>query len=375
MPPPRAGPRNLITDVDGILVGNAEDRRAWTGTTVVLPEAPCVAAVDVRGGAPGTRETDALDPACLVDRVHAVVLSGGSAFGLEAAAAVAAILAARGIGFEVGSARVPIVPAAILFDLLNGGEKGWGGRSPYRRLGRRALAAAATDFALGNAGAGFGAKADRLKGGLGSASIVAADGLQVGALAAVNPHGSAVMPGADCLWAWPFEREGELGRQVPPSGPLPADEDLGGAPPPSSPLSSSPAANTTIGVVATNAILDKAEARRLAIMAQDGYARAVRPAHTPFDGDTVFALATGRIELPEPRAAALARLGALAADCVARAVARGVFEAAPLGAWPAYREAHRAGFRDDPPPPSAPARSAEPSPKGRHPEPARQPPR
>jgi L-aminopeptidase/D-esterase-like protein len=357
MPLLRPGPRNLITDVDGILVGNAEDRRAWTGTTVVLPLVPAVAAVDVRGGAPGTRETDALDPSCLVDRIHAVVLSGGSAFGLEAAAAVAAALAARGIGFAVGAARVPVVPAAILFDLLNGGEKGWGETPPYRALGRAALDAAAADFALGNAGAGFGAKAGTLKGGLGSASSVDADGLQVGALIAVNPRGSAVVPGADCLWAWPFERAGELGTQVPPAGPLPEDDDPGAAPP----ASANPGANTTIGVVATNAVLDRAEARRLAIMAQDGYARAIRPAHTPFDGDTVFALATGRVKLPEPRAASLARLGAIAADCVARAVGRGVFEAAALGAWPAYRERHRAGFRAspplDPPGPEAPERA------------------
>src|SRR6185437_17117628 len=174
-----AGPRNLITDVAGIRVGNAEDRRAWTGVTVILPEAPAIAAVDVRGGAPGTRETDALDPTCLVARVDALVLSGGSAFGLDAAGAVAAALGARGIGFAVGAARVPIVPSAILFDLLNGGDKGWGAAPPYRELALRALAAAegpdgAGDVALGNAGAGFGAKAGRLKGGLGSVSAVAA---------------------------------------------------------------------------------------------------------------------------------------------------------------------------------------------------------
>jgi len=240
-----------------------------------------------------------------------------------------------------------VVPAAILFDLLNGGEKDWGETPPYRALGRAALDAVAAEFALGNSGAGFGAKAGALKGGLGSASAIDDDGLQVGALVAANPRGSAVVPGADCLWAWPFERAGELGQQVPPAGPLPEDEDPGAAPP----AALDAGGNTTIGIVATNAALDRAEARRLAIMAQDGYARAIRPAHTPFDGDTIFALATGRMPLPEPRAASLARLGAAAADCVARAVGRGIYEAAALGPWPAYRERHRAGFRAGPPAP------------------------
>ncbi len=197
----RPGPRNLITDIDGIRVGNAEDHDAWTGVTVVLPTEPAVAAVDVRGGAPGTSETDALDPTCLIDAVHAVVLSGGSVFGLDAAVAVAAELGARGIGFAVRSARVPIVPSAILFDLLNGGIKNWGAEPPYRALARAALAAAEAaggsgDFALGNSGAGAGAKAGRLKGGLGSVSTVRDDGLQIGALIAVNPLGSVVMPGS-----------------------------------------------------------------------------------------------------------------------------------------------------------------------------------
>jgi L-aminopeptidase/D-esterase-like protein len=325
------GPRNLITDVAGIRVGNAHDARLRSGVTVVLPERPAVAAVDVRGGAPGTRETDAFDPACLVETADAVVLSGGSAFGLDAASAVTAWLAARGHGFAVGTARVPIVPAAILFDLLNGGDKAWGESPPYAALGRAACAAASAEVALGNAGAGHGAKAGGLKGGLGSASALTGDGFQVGALVAVNAWGSAVMPGGTCLWAWPFERCGELGGQTPPTAPLPVEEMPGPSP------GEAAGANTTIGVVAVNARLSKAEARRIAIMAQDGYARALRPAHTPFDGDTVFVLATGAQALAEPRASGLARLGAIAADCVARAVARGVYEAESLGDLPGYR--------------------------------------
>lgn len=333
----RPGPRNLITDVDGIRVGNAEDNVAWTGVTVILPDAPAVAAVDVRGGAPGTRETDALDPTCLVDAVHAVVLSGGSAFGLDAAGVVTAELGARGIGFAVGTARVPIVPSAILFDLLNGGAKDWGREPPYRALARSALLAAegegSLDFALGNSGAGAGAKAGGLKGGLGSVSMVRDDGLQIGALIAVNPLGSVIMPGSGCFWAWPLEQGGEFGGHAPPSGGIPLDADIAAAPP-----LATPGGNTTIGVVATNAMLSKAEAQRIAIMAQDGLARAIRPSHTPFDGDTLFVLATGRHALAEPRPQALAALGALAADCVARAVARGVHAATSLGPWPSWRD-------------------------------------
>jgi L-aminopeptidase/D-esterase-like protein len=338
------GPRNLITDVEGIRVGNAEDGRAWTGVTVVLPDAPAVAAVDVRGGGPGSRETEALGATSLVQRIHAVVLSGGSAFGLDAGSAVASWLGARGIGFAIGGTHVPIVPAAILFDLANGGDKGWGETPPYAALARAACERAGADFALGNIGAGYGAKAGRLKGGLGSASaVMTADGFQIGALAAVNPIGSAVMPGDDCLWAWPFEQRGELGGQHPPRrGAVSPSADLDLLNRPGMP--SDLPGNTTIAVVATDAALTRVEAQRLAVMAQDGLARAIRPIHSPFDGDTVFTLATGRRQLPEPRAVALGKLGAVAADCLARAVARGVFEAAPLGPWPAYRDRHRAGF-------------------------------
>jgi L-aminopeptidase/D-esterase-like protein len=324
------GPLNLITDVEGIRVGNAEDAGVRTGVTAVLPDHPSLAAIDVRGGAPGTRETDSLDPTCLVDRVDAVVLSGGSAFGLEAGSGVTNWLAVQGRGFAVGSAIVPIVPAAILFDLLNGGAKDWGEYPPYAALGRAATIAAARSFALGNAGAGYGAKAGPLKGGLGSASALAADGLQVGALAAVNARGETVMPGSSCFWAWALAQAGEVGAQAPPTQPPPLEE--------SEPPSAFPGGHTTIAVVATNAALDKAEAQRVAIMAQDGFARAIRPTHTPFDGDTVFVLATGRWRLPEPRAGALLRIGAAAADCTARAIMRGVYEAQSVGDLVCYRE-------------------------------------
>lgn len=334
----RPGPRNLITDVEGFLVGNATEPRMRTGVTVVLPERPTLAGVDVRGGAPGTREISGLDPSCLVERVDAVVLSGGSAFGLDASSGVSSWLAARGRGFPAGAARVPIVPGAILFDLLNGGDKDWGEEPPYRALGRAACENAAADFALGNAGAGLGASAGALKGGLGSASAVTGDGLQVGALVAANPVGSAVMPDSSTLWAWALEQRGELGGQPPPppgrrGQPLAAghhdytfDVPLG--------------ANTIIAVVATNATLDKAQATRVAVMAHDGIARAVSPAHTPFDGDTVFALASARRSIPLNVAAEIARIGAIAADCLARAIGRAIVAADSLGDLPSYRSLH-----------------------------------
>ena len=332
------GPLNLITDVPGILVGQAQDRAARTGVTVVMPEAPCVAAVDVRGGAPGTRETDLLRPDCLVERIDAICLSGGSAFGLAAADGVAEWLRRQGRGFPVAGQRIPLVPGAIIFDFPIGGARQWPDGPPYRQLGMDAAAAVGSAFALGNAGAGYGARAGALKGGLGSASVLSQDGLAVGALAVVNPVGSVVMPESGTFWAWALEQAGELGRQRPPPR-APATM----APPLGRPA---PGANTTLAVVATNLRLDKAAARRIAIMAHDGLARAIRPSHTPFDGDCVFALATGSLE---PQAAGpefVARAGALAADCLARATARGVFEAEPLGGFPAYRRQFVGAFGD-----------------------------
>jgi L-aminopeptidase/D-esterase-like protein len=320
----RIGANNDITDVPGIRVGQAHDATARTGVTVILPDQPAIVAGDVRGGGPGTRETDLLDPSTLVDRADAVVLAGGSSYGLAAADGVCAFLGARGRGFRLatidGVPPSPIVPAAILYDLANGGDKNWGETPPYARLGRDACAGAAAGVALGAAGAGFGARAGTLAGGVGSASYQTEGGLIIGALTAVNSFGSVKMPGSDAFWAHPYEIDAEFGGArpapgAPPTCDLPADTKL----------AASPRANTTIGVVAVNAALTQAEARRVAIMAQDGYARAIRPVHGPTDGDVLFVLVTGGVRIDGPLA--LTRIGAIAADCVARAVARGVFEA------------------------------------------------
>jgi len=325
----RPGPRNLITDVDGILVGNAEDWRVRSGVTVILPETAAVAAVDVRGGAPGTHETEALRPTSLVPGIDAVVLSGGSAFGLDAASGVTEWLAAADRGYLAAGFRVPIVPAAILFDLANGGDKRWGREPPYRALGARAAAEAGRDFALGNVGAGLGAAAGKIKGGLGSVSTVGDDGWQVGAVIAANPVGSVLVPGTTTFWGAALAQPGEIGAHAGATMPGPLDLDL--------PAEGRLGSHTCIGLVATNLALGKAEALRVAIMAHDGLARAVRPAHTPFDGDTLFVLSTGRLPLPEPKPMALARLGHLAADCVTRALMRGVYAADSLGDRPGYR--------------------------------------
>ena len=323
---PGPGPLNTICDVPGIRVGNAEDPALVTGVTVVLPERPAVAAVDHRGGGIGARDTVLLGPGSTVGAVHAIALSGGSAYGLDAAGGVMHGLRGRGVGFAVGAEVVPIVPSAIIFDLLAGGPKAWE-HPPWWALGLSALEAAGTGFALGNAGAGMGATAGALKGGLGAASV--RDGeVTVGALAVANPVGSVLIPGTRTFWAWAHERAGELGGQVPPVAPLP-EEDEGAAAP--------PLANTTLAVVATDAALTRDQAQRVAIMAQDGLARAIRPVHAPLDGDTVFALSTGARQV-DVGPAGLGRLGSLAADCVARAVARGVYEAEALAGYPAYRD-------------------------------------
>ncbi len=330
----QAGPRNLITDVAGLKVGNAHHERFATGVTVLLPDEPATAAIDIRGGAPGTREIAALDPTCLVQAVDAVVLSGGSVFGLEAAGGVTAQLSAQGRGITFGKQPwpTPVVPAAILFDLMFGPDKQWGVMPPYRQLGLDALAAAGDDFALGNAGAGYGATTGTGKGGLGSASAVFG-GFTCGALVAANPVGSCLDPRTNDLWARPFELDGEFGPS--PGGGRP---DLALTPMAGSKLAAREAgANTTIAVVATDASLTRAECARLAIMAADGMARAIRPVHTPFDGDTVFALATGKVELDGNRPATLAMLGSLAADCLARAIGRAMAQARSLHGVDAWR--------------------------------------
>lgn len=306
------GPRNLITDVPGLIVGNAGDPRLKSGCTVLTAGRPFTAAVHVMGGAPGTRETDLLAPDKLVQEVDALVLSGGSAFGLDAASGVADGLRAAGRGFAVGPHRVPIVPGAILFDLANGGDKGWTD-NPYKALGRAALADAGPDFALGTAGAGTGATTATLKGGLGSASVVLPGGVVLGALVAVNALGSATVGDGPHFWAAPWEIEKEFGGLGPaaafPSGPPRTKLDQ--------------PRNTTIAIVATNARLDQAQCTRLAIAAHDGMARALVPSHTPLDGDLVFAASTGEV------AADPLLLGHHAATCLARAIARAVYLARP----------------------------------------------
>lgn len=324
----RPGPRNLITDIAGLKVGHATDEAVRTGVTALLCEGGWAAAVDVRGGGPGTRETDALAPENLVGRAHAVVLAGGSVFGLAAADGVTAALSAQGIGLQwrPGSPSIPIVPCAVLHDLGNGGDKRWGLSPPYRDLGMSASRAAQQDFALGSFGAGRGALAAIRKGGIGSASLDLQGGLLVGALVAVNSVGSALMPDGKTYWAWPFELDKEFGGAGAPASAM----DLSDPVPDEARLLAigrlRPGVNTTIAVVACNADLSSVECKRMAMMAQDGIARAVRPAHTPFDGDTVFALASGELALDENllRAAHLGRIGSAAADCLARAVARAV---------------------------------------------------
>jgi L-aminopeptidase/D-esterase-like protein len=327
---PSPGPLNLITDVPGLRVGNATDEKAASGVTVLLLPEAWSAAVDVRGGGPGVRETAVLEPESQTGKAHAVVLSGGSVFGLAAGDGVVSALSERGVGLKLyaGTPSVPIVPGAVLYDLANEGDKQWGLTPPYRDLGIRAVEAAGHAFALGSVGAGRGAAAGRIKGGLGSASLDLGDGLVVGALVAANPVGSVLMPDGKTYWAWPFEFGDEFGGHR-PSGPAAAHDPM----PDLSRLSRigrlQPGANTTIAVVAASASLTTAECKRFAIMAQDGMARAVRPAHTPFDGDTVFAVANG-VALPAPgteRAVQLARLGSAAADCLARAIARAVYHA------------------------------------------------
>jgi L-aminopeptidase/D-esterase-like protein len=313
---------NLITDVAGIRVGNAHDSKAKTGVTVVLCDEPSVASCHVMGGAPGTRDTDLLDPANTVDKVDAICLSGGSAFGLDAASGVQAALREKGRGFVVGDQRVPIVPGAILFDLINGGNKEWGKYPPYRELGYNAASHAARWFDVGSTGAGHGALVAGLKGGLGSASMTMASGITIGALAAVNALGSPVIGNTGHFHAALFEKNSEFGGLDLPAK-LPAERDAVTI---KFREAAKPGTNTTIAVIATDAELTKSEAKRLAVVAHDGFARALWPSHTPFDGDIVFAVATGT----RPRPADMNEwidLCALSSAVMARAIARGIYEA------------------------------------------------
>jgi L-aminopeptidase/D-esterase-like protein len=317
-----------LTAVAGLEVGHHTLPDRPTGCTVVLARGGAVAGVDVRGGAPGTRETDLLDPSNTVQRVHAVVLTGGSAFGLDAAAGVVRYLEERGIGFDVGVAKLPIVPAAVLFDLAVGARPDV---RPTADSGYRAAQAAGDGpVAQGNVGAGAGAtvgkiagRALAMKGGIGSASIALPDGLVVAALVAVNAVGDVLDPATGQPIAG---ARTEDGRALADARKLLRAGDF-------RPLAR-PGENTTIGVVATNAAFGKAQARKVAQMAHDGLARAIVPAHTPLDGDTIFALATGAL----PGEANVTTIGAVAAEAMAEAVVRAVRAATGLPGLPAARD-------------------------------------
>jgi L-aminopeptidase/D-esterase-like protein len=325
--------RNLLTDISGVSVGHAHDAAIASGVTAILFDPPAVASIDVRGGGPGTREDALLKPESTVEAIDGIALSGGSAFGLDAAGGMQAWLAEQGRGLRIREAIVPIVPGAICFDLLNGGNKAWGRFAPYRDLGYAAACAAGDDFALGSVGAGFGATTANFKGGLGSASAQTDGGVMVGALAVVNAVGSVTVGDGPWFWAAPFETAGEFGgRGLPPA----FTQDMlsarlkGGT-------AASFSENTTLVVVVTDAVLTKAQAKRLAMIAQTGMARAIYPVHAPTDGDVVFAAATG--EKPVDPRSGLTELGMVAANTVARAIARGVHSATALpflGALPAW---------------------------------------
>ena len=314
------GPKNLITDVPGIMVGNASDHTMKTGTTVLSADAPFTASVSVMGGAPGTRETDLLAPDKSVAQVDALVLSGGSAYGLDACSGISDRLRRQGRGFKVFDAVIPLVPGAIIFDLLSGGQKDWKD-NPYRALGQAAFDALGTDFDLGSHGAGTGAMTATMKGGLGSASLQMPDGAMVGALVAANPMGAVTTPGNRHFWAAPFEIDGEFGRLGP-------DMTTGlGVDFQSDKLTQMiERANTTIAIVATDAGLSKAQCQRVAMMAHDGIGRACVPAHSPADGDLVFAVSTDGRPMQAPDRD-LTMIGHAAAVCLSRAIARGVYHA------------------------------------------------
>ncbi len=330
--------RNSLTDVPGVRVGHADDTTLASGVTAIIFDTPVVAAMDVRGGGPGTREGSLLELANTVERIDGLALSGGSAFGLEAGGGVQAWLAEQGRGFAVREAVIPIVPGAIVFDLLNGGDKRWGRFAPYRDLGYAAAKAATTDVTLGSVGAGLGATTATLKGGLGSASAITRDGVTVAALAVVNAVGSVTVGDGPWFWAAPFEVDGEFGgRGLPPAfTPDMLAMRLKGGP------AVTAVENTTLAVVVTDADLTKPQTKRLAMIAQTGLARAIYPVHAPLDGDVLFAAATGH-KAVDPLVG-LTELGMVAANVVARAIARGVYEATALpfpGHLPAWKDRFR----------------------------------
>lgn len=312
----------MIELLSGYRIGQAHDAHVKTGVTVILPDAPATTSVDVRGGGPGTREITALQDGGLIDQVHAVVLAGGSVYGLAAADAVTAWLGAQRVGYAPGPAPIPvspIVPSAILFDNANGGDKMWGLEPPFKKLALEACEQAKRYAAEGAVGAGHGATAGLYSGGLGIASETV-DGVTVQAIIAANPVGSPYLPDTDCPQAWLYERDGEFGHSHPPA-------DYRWTEPQDTKLAFLKAAgqSTVIGAVLTDAKLSQKQLKRLAIMAQDGIAMAVQPAHTPLDGDTIFALSIGEKICERP--VDLAGLGAAAARAVARALTRGVLAA------------------------------------------------
>jgi L-aminopeptidase/D-esterase-like protein len=330
-----AGLKNLITDIPGIWVGNAHNAKIASGVTALIFETPAVASIAVHGGAPGLRDSALLEPQMTVERVDGLVLSGGSVYGLDSMGGAITWLLEKGRGYAVGSVKVPIVPGAILFDLLNGGNKSFGREPVYWHLGYKAAAGAGGDFALGSIGAGYGATTANLKGGLGSASAAASSGFCIGALVAVNALGQATIGEGPHFWAAPCEREREFGGLGWPS-PWPENALVAR-------LKSAAAENTTIAIVATDAALTKAEARRLAIMAHDGIARALRPSHACLDGDTIFAAATGTAK-SAPTVFDRIEIGMIAADCLSRAIARAIYEADALpfsGALPSWKGRYR----------------------------------
>ncbi len=337
--------RNLITDVAGLRVGNAHDPALASGVTAVLFDKPAVASYAVNGGAPGTRDTDLLEPDKVVPGINGLVLSGGSAFGLDAAGGVQAYLREKGIGFAVGSALVPLVPQAITFDLLNGGNKDWERYPPYRELGYEAAKAAGLDFTLGTAGGGYGATTVDLKGGLGSASALTSAGHTVGALVIVNALASTLIGEGPHFWAGAFEEGREFGGLGLPARITPEMRRLAWK---GRSREAAPPISTTIALVATDAVLTKAQAKRLAVVSHDGLAKGLRFAHALYDGDTVFTAATGTRPLTD-EASDFIEIGALASDCLARAIARGVYEAAALpfaGAQPAWKDRFGALVQD-----------------------------
>jgi L-aminopeptidase/D-esterase-like protein len=316
----KPGPRNLITDVAGILVGNANDNNIKSGTSVLLGDSGLTAGFHVMGGAPGTRETDLLAPDKLVEKIDAIVLSGGSAFGLDAASGVSQELLKAGRGFPTKYMPVPIIPSAILYDLDNGGNKNWA-TNPYKKLGVEAIRSASSDFCIGSYGAGTGATTEDLKGGLGSASLILENNFTVGALLAVSSVGSTMVPGGNHFWAAPFELDSEFGGL----GPSNKFDNIRISAKREPPFTGE---STTIGVIATDAELTKAQATRISTAAHDGIARSIFPSHTPFDGDLIFCVSTGAKSLINPTIDTM-NIGNAAAHCVARAIARAVYYATP----------------------------------------------